>query len=252
MSLHKYNASTITSPTVNLNSDTGRIDGITIYENGTRVATQSDISSLQSQLNSLSSRVSSIRSCSCSSESDARLKYDITTTDMNGLDVLNQIYIRQFNWVEDDEFEIAGFIADELEKVDPSLINKQPQYNEHGEIIDEIKEVKHAPLEALTIKAVQELYDQIDEQQQIIDYLLQKLEINKEDIDIHHMERIAPEVTVEEYGIEYERSIEVDIPTSEAIDEQIEQDRQEYEKIQEEQRKHYEEKWKEYQERKGD
>lgn len=245
-------ASGYTSNSIALNSDTGRIDGKTIYEDGNRVATQLDISSLQSQLSSLNSTVSSIRSCSCSSESDARLKYDITTTDMNGLDVLNQIYIRQFNWVEDDEFEIAGFIADELEKVDPSLINKQPQYNKHGEIIDEIKEIKHAPLEALTIKAVQELYDQIDEQQQIITYLLQKLEINKEDIDIHHMERIAPEVTIEEYGIEYERSVEVDVPTSEAIDKQIEQDRQEYKKIQEEQRKYYEEALKKYKERKGD
>lgn len=170
-----------------------------------------ELSNLSSSISSLSSTVSGFTSCSCShdAESDARLKYDIENTQQKGLDTINQISIKQFNWKESDEFESFGFISNELEKIDESFVNDNPQYNEQGQIVDYIKEIKIAPLLAMNTKAIQELYEKIYEQEQIINYLLENNNIKKEDLNIKHLDdyqRTHSEITIEEYGKDFRRT----------------------------------------------
>lgn len=54
--------------------------------------------------------------------SDIRLKKNVEDTEIeNALDIVNQIRLHSFDWLHTDEHQRIGFIADELEQIDPKL-----------------------------------------------------------------------------------------------------------------------------------
>lgn len=89
-----------------------------------------------------------------SSASDVRLKKHIKDTDVNGLDAVNRMQLRQFDWRRDGKHQSIGFIADELEEIDPDL-SLGGGYDEDGNM-DE-KQVNVYQVVAYLTKAVQEL-----------------------------------------------------------------------------------------------
>ena len=54
--------------------------------------------------------------------SDVRLKKNVEDCEVeDALSVINRIRMRSFDWLHTDEHQKIGFIADELEKIDPKL-----------------------------------------------------------------------------------------------------------------------------------
>ena len=53
--------------------------------------------------------------------SDIRLKDNVQQSEVDALSVINQIQMRQFDWKDRQEHWDVGFVADELEKIDPLL-----------------------------------------------------------------------------------------------------------------------------------
>lgn len=95
-----------------------------------------------------------------SSVSDIRLKQNIENTNVSGLDAVNQMQLRQFDWIRDGKHQPIGFIADELETIDPDLA-LGGGYDEDGNI-DE-KQVNTYMVVAYLTKAVQELSAKVEE-----------------------------------------------------------------------------------------
>lgn len=119
--------------------------------------------------------------------SDKKLKDNIEDTNVKGLDVVNQIQFRQFDW--NDEYKKLGFVnferhedfgivADELEKINQKFVTENKQ--EDGEII---KTVNREELIYYNSKSIQELSEenrelkkQLEGQQGQIDLILSRLE----------------------------------------------------------------------------
>lgn len=90
--------------------------------------------------------------------SDGRLKKNIASDDINALELLSQIKTRQFDWKKDDKHEEIGFIAQELEEISENFINKTPQYDADGNVVDYLYSVREMHFIPYLIKAIQELY----------------------------------------------------------------------------------------------
>ena len=103
--------------------------------------------------------------------SDERLKDNIKDTSVNALDKLNQINLRSFDWIENGEHEDIGIIAQELQPIIPELVSGD---EENGVL--SIKLIKFIPY---LIKAVQELYDLIEDTSSQFDIL--KIKSNLKD-----------------------------------------------------------------------
>lgn len=102
----------------------------------------------------------SVKTIWSSSTSDVRLKKHIKDTDVNGLDAVNRMQMRQFDWRRDGKHQPIGFVADELETIDPDLA-LGGGYDEDGNI-DE-KQVNTYMVVAYLTKAVQELSTKVEE-----------------------------------------------------------------------------------------
>ena len=100
----------------------------------------------------------SVKTIWSSSTSDVRLKKHIKDTDVNGLDAVNRMQLRQFDWRRDGKHQSIGFIADELEEIDPDL-SLGGGYDEDGNM-DE-KQVNVYQVVAYLTKAVQELSEKV-------------------------------------------------------------------------------------------
>lgn len=85
--------------------------------------------------------------------SDARLKDDVKDSEIEALKTVNRMRVRQFNWKKGGHQDI-GFVADELEKIDPNLA-MGGGYDENGEM--DIKQINSPYLLNYAIKAIQEL-----------------------------------------------------------------------------------------------
>lgn len=92
-------------------------------------------------------------------QSDARLKTNIEDTNVNALDKINQIEMKEFDWIENNEHENIGMIAQQLKNVLPELIYQDEETDKMS-----IKTDKFIPY---LIKAVQELYALISEKENI-------------------------------------------------------------------------------------
>lgn len=120
-------------------------------------------------------------------QSDGRLKTRIRETEVEALDVVNQIPHRAFEWKTGGHEEI-GYIAQEMEEIKESFVMKIPQKDENGTVIDEVYQINETKLIPYLSKAIQELSTEnnqlksiIERQQTMIDYLYSHLNINYEE-----------------------------------------------------------------------
>lgn len=95
-----------------------------------------------------------------SAPSDIRLKKNIENSETNALETVNRMKVRQFDWKKGGHQNI-GFVADELEKIDPNLA-LGGGYGENGEM--DIKQINSPYLLNYAVKAIQELSDIVKEQ----------------------------------------------------------------------------------------
>lgn len=82
-------------------------------------------------------------------QSDARLKTNIQTSEINALSIINSIELKSYDWIESGEHEEVGIIAQQLQKIAPDLVNEDMQTGRLS-----IKPNKFIPY---LIKAIQEL-----------------------------------------------------------------------------------------------
>lgn len=107
--------------------------------------------------------------------SDIRLKDNIKNSTTTALETVNQMKVRQFDWKErmGGWHQDIGFVADELEEIDPNLA-LGGGYDENGEM--DIKQINSPYLLNYAIKAIQELSAKIDKQEKRIKELERRLQ----------------------------------------------------------------------------
>lgn len=91
------------------------------------------------------------------STSDVRLKEGITDSKLDALSLINQIRIREFDWIG-GQHQPIGMIADEIEQLDPLLAVGGGE-DEDGNVV--YKSVNTFYLVGYLVKAVQELSEEI-------------------------------------------------------------------------------------------
>ena len=104
--------------------------------------------------------------------SDIRLKENITGSEINALEAVSRMKVRQFDWKKGGHQNI-GFVADELEEIDPNLA-LGGGYDENGEM--DVKQINTSYLLNYAIKAIQELSATVKEQSRKIRELEEKLD----------------------------------------------------------------------------
>lgn len=107
--------------------------------------------------------------------SDIRLKENIENSETDALETVNQMKVRQFDWKErmGGWHQNIGFVADELEEIDPNLA-LGGGYDENGDM--DIKQINSPYLLNYAIKAIQELSAKVDEQENRIKELERRLQ----------------------------------------------------------------------------
>ena len=107
--------------------------------------------------------------------SDIRLKENIEASETDALETVNRMKVRQFDWKErmGGWHQNIGFVADELEEIDPNLA-LGGGYDENGEM--DIKQINSPYLLNYAIKAIQELSAKVDEQEKHIKELERRLQ----------------------------------------------------------------------------
>lgn len=107
--------------------------------------------------------------------SDIRLKENIKNSETDALETVNRMKVRQFDWKErmGGWHQNIGFVADELEEIDPNLA-LGGGYDENGEM--DIKQINSPYLLNYAIKAIQELSAKVDEQEKRIKELERRLQ----------------------------------------------------------------------------
>ena len=108
------------------------------------------------------------------SPSDIRLKENIKQNTTGGLELINKIPLYEFDWKDSGKHQKIGFIADELEKIDPNLSIGDKTQDEDGNPI--YKSVNTFYLQGFEVKAIQELSQQNDELRKEIDILKKEIE----------------------------------------------------------------------------
>jgi len=103
------------------------------------------------------------------STSDGRLKKDIAPSTISALDELKRWKHRQFDWKNSGEHVACGYIAQELEEINPAHVIKVPQADGR-----EFYQLDFRSIIPTLSKAVQELAEQVGRQQEIITVLAQK------------------------------------------------------------------------------
>ena len=105
-------------------------------------------------------------------QSDARLKENFETSDIDSLEMINKIQHYSFDWKEDKRHEKIGYIAQELEKIDKDLVKKHALEDEDGNVIDYDWAINERYI-------IVNLTNAIQQQQEQIDYLYEQLKIEK-------------------------------------------------------------------------
>lgn len=107
------------------------------------------------------------------SSSDIRLKKNICKAKANALNIIKQIPMYEFDWKDTDEHQALGFVADELEKIDPKFAIGGG-YNDNGNM--DIKSVDVFYLTGYIVKGMQEMMDIINEKNKKISDLEARIE----------------------------------------------------------------------------
>ena len=107
--------------------------------------------------------------------SDIRLKENVKNSETDALETVNRMKVRQFDWKErmGGWHQNIGFVADELEEIDPNLA-LGGGYDENGEM--DVKQINSPYLLNYAIKAIQELSAKVDEQERRIKELERRLQ----------------------------------------------------------------------------
>lgn len=107
--------------------------------------------------------------------SDIRLKENVKNSETDALETVNRMKVRQFDWKEQmgGWHQNIGFVADELEEIDPNLA-LGGGYDENGEM--DIKQINSPYLLNYAIKAIQELSAKVNEQEKRIKELERRLQ----------------------------------------------------------------------------
>lgn len=113
-----------------------------------------------------------------SAPSDIRLKENVKNSETDALETVNRMKVRQFDWKKQmgGWHQNIGFVADELEEIDPNLA-LGGGYDENGEM--DIKQINSPYLLNYAIKAIQELSAKVDEQEKRIKELERRLSNGK-------------------------------------------------------------------------
>ena len=88
--------------------------------------------------------------------SDRRLKENIVPTTINALDVINKLDMVEFDFIKDKKHEEVGLIAQEVEKVIPQAISRNPE-NE-----DDFLHIDYTAFVPYLIKAIQEINQKVE------------------------------------------------------------------------------------------
>lgn len=105
-------------------------------------------------------------------QSDGRLKKNIDVSIENATDYLNMLPVRAFDWKADGFHERFGFVAQELEAIDESLVFRVPQKEADGTVIDEAYQIKTGKFIPPLVKSVQELSKKVKEQEAMINKIM--------------------------------------------------------------------------------
>lgn len=89
--------------------------------------------------------------------SDKRLKENIAPTTINALNIINKLDMVKFDFIENHKHEEVGLIAQEVEKVIPQAISRNPD-NE-----DDFLHIDYTAFVPYLIKAIQELNQKLEE-----------------------------------------------------------------------------------------
>ena len=95
--------------------------------------------------------------------SDENLKKNITSTKKIALDDINKIDLKEFDWKENDSHTNIGFIAQELEKIDSSYIDKSFYIDKETNEEKDMLVLNLKALIALAIKGIQEQQEEIED-----------------------------------------------------------------------------------------
>lgn len=130
------------------------------------------------------------QTCSCS---DKRLKDNVVDSETSGLDRVNRMNFRQFDWNKQsptpDVHVDIGIIAQELKEIDENYVGEFTRlYNGEEQKLYNINDLN---LITTGLKAIQELSaennklkETVDKQQKIIDFLINKLDCKDEILEI--------------------------------------------------------------------
>ena len=99
--------------------------------------------------NDLNMNGHTINNAVIASSSDMRMKTNIKDTEVNALEQINQIELKSFDWIENNEHENIGIIAQQLQEIIPDTVYEDPETTKLS-----IQPLKLIPY---LIKAIQEL-----------------------------------------------------------------------------------------------
>lgn len=105
--------------------------------------------------------------------SDRRIKDNIKDSEVNALDIIKKIKHKQFDKKTDGKHYNIGYIAQEMEKIDPNFVLIRPKTDK----ADEMYYINELPIIATLSKAIQEQQQQMEDLKQIINN--QQKQINK-------------------------------------------------------------------------
>lgn len=89
--------------------------------------------------------------------SDKKFKKNIKNAEISAVDTIMKIKHRQYDWKSNGKHEYVGYIAQELEKINPGLVNKIKEDDGETYLLNE------KALIAMATKAIQEQQQQIEE-----------------------------------------------------------------------------------------
>ena len=88
--------------------------------------------------------------------SDRRLKKNIFDSNVNALDLINQLRMKRFDFIDTGIHEEVGLIAQEVEKILPTVVSRNPE-NE-----DDYLHIDYTAFVPYLIKAIQELNQKVE------------------------------------------------------------------------------------------
>lgn len=91
--------------------------------------------------------------------SDRRIKDNIKDCEVKALDIINKIQHKQFDKKDDGKHYDIGYIAQDMEQIDPNFVIKR----EKTDTLEERYYINELPIVATLSKAIQELQQQIEE-----------------------------------------------------------------------------------------